>query len=297
MAKLVAFGDSFTWGDELSDICDKFVNFPINFKQLTDNEHTILRENNIGPYSERNFNHEQIPIQKWHSKYTWPSLLANELNLSYVCHAKSGYSNETILRKLIQYIPNITIDDLVVINWTYIDRWDFVNPDILTIDNQWITIRPTNKKKTQFEKFYFKYIQSELLHKWESLKNILLAINILKEKNIKFLMTCNDETILDQIYHAPSYIKNMQLAVKDHIIWFEGKGFNNWCTDNGFLRGKENNHPLDEAHNAAFEYIKKNNHYKATKEQRVNIPQYSSSIQWSNPYTKNYTVTINYDTK
>ena len=109
-----------------------------------------------------------------------------------------------------QFIPNISSNDFVVINWTYIDRWDFVDPTALPIDTQWTTITPTNKNKSSFEKFYFKYIQSELLHKWESLRNILLAIKVLKEKNIKFLMTCTDKLILDQTYHAPSYIKNIQ---------------------------------------------------------------------------------------
>jgi len=259
MNNLVAFGDSFTWGSELKDSLDKYH----DFNNLSKRDIKILSQNTAGPFSEKDFNHNQKTVLACYSKNTWSALLAEHLKLAYVCHAKPGCSNETILRKLMQFIPNISSNDFVVINWTYIDRWDFVDPTTLPIDTQWTTITPTNKNKSSFEKFYFKYIQSELLYKWGSLRNILLAIKVLKEKNIKFLMTCNDKLILDDKWHAPSYIKNIQAGIIDYITWFEGKGFNDWCTDNNFPRGKENNHPLEEAHVAAFEYIKEN--YDFTK--------------------------------
>ena len=262
MNNLVAFGDSFTWGSELKDSLDKFDKFN-DFNNLSNRDIKILSQNTAGPFFEKDFNHNYKSVLACHSKNTWSALLAEHLKLAYICHAKPGCSNETILRKLIQYIPNISSNDFVVINWTYIDRWDFVDPTALPIDTQWTTITPTNKNKSSFEKFYFKYIQSELLHKWESLRNILLAIKVLKEKNIKFLMTCTDKLILDQTYHAPSYIKNIQAEIVDYIIWFEELGFDDWCTKHKFPRGKENNHPLEEAHIAAFEYIKEN--YDFTK--------------------------------
>ena len=259
MTKLIAFGDSFIWGSELSDSLDNFY----DIDNMSKKQKAILLKNKAGPFSENGFENLYKSPNACYSKNTWSALLAEHLKLAYICHAKPGCSNETILRKLIQYIPNISSNDFVVINWTYIDRWDFVDPTALPIDTQWTTITPTNKNKSSFEKFYFKYIQSELLYKWESLRNILLAIKVLKEKNIKFLMTCNDKLILDQTYHAPSYIKNIQAEIVDYIIWFEELGFDDWCTKHKFPRGKENNHPLEEAHIAAFEYIKEN--YDFTK--------------------------------
>ena len=258
MNNLVAFGDSFIWGSELSDSLDTL----FDIDNLSEHESNILKINNAGPFHEPDFNHTIKTPKSCYSKKTWSALLAKELNLNYICHAKPGCSNETIIRKLMQYIPNITSKDVIIINWTFIDRWDFVDPDKLPIESRWVSITPTSNKKTNFEKFYFKYIQSELLYKWQTLKNIYFAITLLQNKNINFLMTCNDKLILDDRWHAPSYIKNMQNEIKNYIVWFEELGFNDWCTDHNFPRG-DRNHPLEEAHIAAFEYIKDN--YDFTK--------------------------------
>jgi len=258
MNNLISFGDSFTRGSELSDCLDTIT----DCNNLSDRDLEIFSKHNAGPFSELDFYNKYKMINSCYSRKTWSALLAKELNLNYICHAKPGCSNETIIRKLIQYIPQITSKDVVVINWTFIDRWDFVDPNTLPIDFQWVSITPTSNKKTNFEKFYFKYIQSELLYKWQTLKNIYFAITLLQNKNINFLMTCNDKLILDDRWHAPSYIKNMQNEIKNYIVWFEELGFNDWCTDHNFPRG-DRNHPLEEAHIAAFEYIKDN--YDFTK--------------------------------
>jgi len=260
MAKLVAFGDSFTWGAELKDSLDIY-DKNILSNDLCSHEARILHKKNAGPYNEIDHEHKRITPMACYSKSTWPSLLANYLNRKYVCYAIPGGSNQSIIRKVIQYAPYIEKHDYVIINWTYIDRWDFIDPQRLPIDDQWQTIRPTSENKTNFEKFYFKYIRSELWNKWNSLKEIMLASNILQNKNIKFMMTCVDNLILDDIYHTPSYVKNAQDEIKDNIIWFDGKGFNDWCTEHKFPRGKKNDHPLEEAHIAAFEYIKDNHDF------------------------------------
>jgi len=259
MNNLVAFGDSFTRGSELSDCIDTVT----GFNNLSERELEIFSKHNAGPQAEIDFNHNCKTITSCYSRKTWSAFVANYLNLKYICHAVSGCSNETILRKIMQYMSFISNNDFVIVNWTYIDRWDFVDATKLIVDQQWETILPTNKNKSSFEKFYFKYIQSELLFKWESLKNIYFVITLLQNKNINFLMTCNDKLILDDVWHAPSYIKNMQNEIKDNIVWFDGNGFDDWCTGHNFPRGKENNHPLEEAHVAAFEYIKDN--YDFTK--------------------------------
>jgi len=265
MNNLISFGDSFTRGSELSDCLDTIAidELSTDCNNLSDRDLEIFSKHNAGPFSELDFYNKYKLINSCYSRKTWSALLAKELNLNYICHAKPGCSNETIIRKLMQYIPNITSKDVIIINWTFIDRWDFVDPDKLPIESRWVSITPTSNKKTNFEKFYFKYIQSELLYKWQTLKNILFAISILQNNNIKYLMTCVDPLILDNKHHAPSYVKNIQDKIRNDIIWFEELGFDDWCTKHKFPRGKENNHPLEEAHIAAFEYIK--NNYDFTK--------------------------------
>ena len=298
MAKLVAFGDSFTWGSELSDCIDSWHTSMKDNKSLHRHEHKITLLNKCGPYAEVDHEHKLTTYLKCYSKHTWTALLANMLGNTYICYASPGASNQTISRKLMQFLPFINNDDYVIINWTYIDRWEFVDIEKLPIDSQWKNITPTSNINSKFEKFYFNFIQNELWNKWNSLKEIMLAINILKAKNIQFLMTCNDTLLLDQKCHAPSYVKNTQNEIKDHIIWFEGMGFNEWVSKYNFPRGKDNNHPLEEAHIAAFNYIKEQNTFNTIKKQRFNIPQKQSHIPWNNTYTDNYTVKImNYDTK
>jgi len=219
MAKLIAFGDSFTYGSELSD------------------------NNSNGLYS----------------LLTWPALLAKHLNLDYVCLAIEGCSNQTITREFFNYINNISKNDLVVINWTWIDRWDFYNID----NTSWETVRPSNNNSsTFFNKIYFKYMQSELWDKWETLKNINLILYELQHKGVQYIMSTQDNLILDNKSHTPGYIVNIQNNINNEFIWFNNQTFLDWSKTNKF-KISELLHPLDNAHNKAFKYII--NNYDFTK--------------------------------
>ena len=68
-------------------------------------------------------------------------------------------------------------------------------------------------------------------------------------------MTSIDKLITDTASHCPDYIKTLQDEIKDDITWFDDFGFYNWALDKGFKMGSDG-HPLEEAHQAAFEYIK-----------------------------------------
>jgi hypothetical protein len=251
MRRLLAFGDSFTWGTDLADSIDE-MNIPDSLTHSRD--HSILRLNESSPYGEIDHDHKQKTSFACYSKQTWPALLAEYFKFTYRCYAVPGGSNQTITRNLLQYLPFINDTDVIIINWTYISRWDFVDANELRVTTKWKTIRPGNNNKSEFEKFYSTYIQSELWDKWNSLKELLMAINLLKTKKIKFIMTSLDDLILDDTFHSPSYIKNAQNDVKDHIDWFDNKGFNDWSTEHNFPRGV-NGHPLEEAHIAAFKYM------------------------------------------
>jgi len=207
MSKLHAFGDSFTYGSDLSDCGNK------------------------------------------PSLYTWTSLLSNHLEKEYVCYAKAGSSNQTIVRKVFDNIHNIKDDDTVVVNWTWIDRWDFFNLQ----KSNWETVRPDSVDSI-FYKNYYKYFQSELWDKFETLKAINLISNTLENYNIKLIMTCIDKLVFDTTWHCPKYIENLQDSVKDKIIWFDGLGFYDWAKYKQY-KISDKWHPLEEAHKKAFEYI------------------------------------------
>jgi len=211
MNKLHAFGDSFTYGSDLIDCVD------------SDNKH---------------------------SNNTWTALLARNKSLEYVCHAYPGISNQTIVRDFFNSLHLINKDDFVVVNWTWVNRWDFYNQ----IDHKWESIRPDSENSV-FYKDYIKYFQSELWDKLETLKAINLLQAVLKNNNnIKFVMTCVDSLAFDTRWHCPTYIRNLQNNTIDNITWFNDLGFYDWARKNKYTIS-DKWHPMEDAHKDAFEYI------------------------------------------
>jgi len=273
MNKLIAFGDSFTWGSELKDALDGTLSDVGSFSTYK-KYHSKIR---IGKFSDSDFNHRITAITAGYSRSTWTALYANKMNMEYRCFANPGCSNSTISRKFFKYLPHITVDDFVVLNWTFIDRWDIYDENyedeemkillesetMIDVDvstnpyrDSWRTVRPYDK--SEISTLYFKYLQSELWNKFETLKLMLLVSSILKNMNISFMMTCTDELILDKKYHCPDYVDTIQNIVEPDIFWFNGMGFNSWAQECGFPMGKKNGHPLEEAHQQAFEYVMEN---------------------------------------
>lgn len=256
--RLIAVGDSFIWGSELQDCLEvnpwKIVSNPKKYSK----DLKIIQDRKIGPYSESNINGERNSPFSGYSLNTWPALLSKHLSLEYKCIARPGGSNQTIIRQLVKFISEIVPSDLVIIDWTFMDRWDYIDVNEVITDNQWKTLRPTSDKKTRIEKFYFEAVQGDLWNKWESLRAIMLATHLLKSRGIDFIMTSEDTLPFDEEFHNPSYINHAQNEVKNYINWFKGNGFYRWSISQGFPRGKQNDHPLEEAHQAAFEYIIEN---------------------------------------
>jgi len=86
MTILHAFGDSFTYGYELSDI------------------------------------DEQQPTT--HSLLTYSALLAKHLGIDYKCHAIGGSSNNGILRQI--KLANVKEEDTCLVMWTFSVRYAFM---------------------------------------------------------------------------------------------------------------------------------------------------------------------------
>ena len=261
--RVISFGDSFTWGSELSDCVTKVHPRDAFFnpdQYLAENQ--ILKDRLLGPYSVQALDGSVKTIYDTYSKLTWPALLAQHLSSEYYCQAWPGTGNQTITRKVFEYLYQYEKTDLLVINWTYISRWDYYKNDPLTFPrDRWETIRPDSNSSVA--KFYFEHIHNEPWEKWETLRNIALVVNTLKKHNINFIMTCNDPLAFNNEYYAVDYIINCQQEVEDDIVWFEDKGFYDWAIEHNFPVGDDNGHPLDEAHQAAFEYIRDN--YDFTK--------------------------------
>lgn len=211
--KLKSFGCSFTYGTDLSDC--------------------------FGP----------MPGLEDPSKLTWPALTAANLRLPYECYAWPGIGNFKILCDVIN---QATLDDpaIFVINWTWIDRFDFVN-DL----EHWDTVRPGQNCKRS--NIYYRHFHSHFKDMIDSVYNINTAATFLLDQRIPFVMTCMDYNILatvDPNWHDPKYLSAIQKRIKTYLVSFDGKNFLDWSREKAFPISNKW-HPLEEAHAAAADYL------------------------------------------
>lgn len=169
--------------------------------------------------------------------------------MEYECHAEPGTGNFKILSSI---VSQASLDDpaLFLINWTWIDRFDFVDGQ-----EQWITILPGDRNKTS--DLYYKHFHSQIKDMMTSIYAINTAIDFLRERNIPFLMTYMDYSMLHHVdanWHDPKYISVMQDKVRRVVIDFQGKNFLDWSREKKFDIS-DAWHPLEEAHKAAADYM------------------------------------------
>jgi len=256
MGKLIAGGDSFTYGSELND-CFQLV--------------------------------EGSPPQEVYSHHTYSALLASEMNLEYVCAAVPGSSNSAIRRNTMDVCEQYNDIDLVIVMWTFPNRYEF------KFDDRWeqITLwsieenvevrikkefqnenpivfnehlkklkRERNLGITDFAKTFYRHVgHTEYWECYSSLVEIVMLSNYLKLRNIPHLFTVADSFIINSQRHAndPSYKTLLDLT--KNVNWFlfpYDKGFYNWALDEKFPFATT--HPREEAHieaaNLIYEHIR-----------------------------------------
>jgi len=200
--KIKSFGCSFVFGTDLAD------------------------DGRDGPYA--TFSH-----------LTWPALIAKELNFEYLCYARPGSGNLRILENI---LTHSTIGDpsVFLINWSWIDRFDYT-----TTDDKWQTILPVDTDKTA--DFYYRILHSQYRDKLTTLIHIDLAITTLQNQNIPFVMSYTDELIFETEWHAGPAITSLQDKIRPHLLKFEGQTFIEWAKANRYPISPTM-HPLEQAH-------------------------------------------------
>ena len=195
------------------------------------------------------------------SQFTWPSLLAKHLGYDYQCYARPGSGNLRILEKILTMSSQEPA--LFVIGWSWIDRFDYTVDAIkgdhlydVAGQNRWKTIMPIgNDHQT---KNYYKDLHSQYRDKLTSLIYIKTAIDVLKEKQIPFIMTYIDDLLFETLWHANDSIFELQKSIRPYLTSFDGENFLDWSKNKGFPIS-QTLHPLEQAHQAAFELIKSYN--------------------------------------
>jgi len=180
------------------------------------------------------------------SQLTWPALTAKKLNLEYSCYARAGSGNLRILETVLTHAAT-NEQDLFVIGWTWIDRFDYTN----TVD-QWQTILPVDK--TSEADFYYRNLHSQYRDKLSTLIYIQTAINVLQQKRIPFIMTYMDELIFETEWHSTPAITDIQTQIRPCLSSFQGKTFLDWSRDNKYPIS-QTLHPLEKAHESAADLM------------------------------------------
>jgi hypothetical protein len=177
------------------------------------------------------------------SQLTWPALIAQHLELGYSCYARPGSGNLRIIENIIMQSTD-TESAVLVINWTWIDRFDYANH----LDNKWQTIMPVDD--TSLARTYYKELHSQYRDKLTTLIHINTAIDLLQQKNIPFVMTYMDELIFETQWHCNPAILALQEKVRPHLQTFDGQNFLEWAKLNSYPISPTM-HPLEPAHEAA----------------------------------------------
>ena len=215
--KLKSFGCSFVWGNELIDSSNKWSNKLIEYNSC--------------------------------SNLTYAALLAQHLDLEYECFAQPGVGNLVIAE---QILNQVGIEPAVfVINWTYIDRFDYT---AFTIDF-WRTLRPGNVDPVT--EYYYKKLHSQYRDKLTTLINIKICIDALIAANHPFVMTYMDHLIFETKWHTSPAILKLQESIRPHLKTWAGKNLSEYSEERGHEFGVQG-HPLRLAHKDLFDYALQN---------------------------------------
>lgn len=258
---LVAGGDSFIYGSELSDSVTPF------------------DPNGVGP------------AQPQVSKSTYPALISKELELEYYCAARPGNSNSAIRRTIMNVCETTPKVGLVFATWSFPCRYEFrfryeVNNECWYSINPWSTSVDENQLRREFENQddgilqhhlkHFRYLKekgvsdfSDIFYNhvgsggyWEiytTLCDIVMLQQYLEIKKIPYIFTAVDESVLNNYNHWNdlSIVTLISQIDLNKWIWFPNNlGFYTWAKSNNYRFGTT--HPLEEAHEDAAKYIMEN---------------------------------------
>ena len=191
------------------------------------------------------------------SHLTYPALIANQQGWEYACHARPGAGNFEILGRIIDELASDQ-DCMYLINWTWIDRFSYINEQKATHHYHpfnprgWQSIMPVDS--TDLARMYYRDMHSQLRDKFESLISIKTAIDILQQANIPFIMTWTDQLLWETECHCPPMIAWLQAQARPYVMSFDGLNFVQWSRLKGFDIS-ETMHPLEQAHQAAADLI------------------------------------------
>lgn len=251
MGRLIAGGDSFTYGSELKDC-------------------VLISKDN--------------PPREVFSHMTYSALIAKELQFEYICAAHPGYSNSAIRRSTMDVCELYNDIDLVMVMWSFPNRYEFKFDhgwEQLTLwsiedsvedrirrefHNENPIVFDAHLKKlqrerdlgiTKFAKTFYQYIgYTEFWESYSSLTEIILLANYLRLRDIPYLFTGVDSCLFDNVkkhLEDPS-MRTLFNQLDNNWFWFpKNRGFYTWAKEERFPFATT--HPKEEAHQEAAQLI------------------------------------------
>lgn len=179
---------------------------------------------------------------------TWPNIIAEKLGWLHINHAEAGIGNLRIAESVLTHANS---GDFCVVNWTWIDRFDFVDFK----SEQWKSIRPTNQDSISLA--YYRDLHSQYRDMLVNLMYAVTVIDYFERNNISFIMTVIDNLWFEQVnpnWHDYKAITRLQNRLRPYVYFFQGMTFLDYSRDKGFPVS-EAWHPMDLAHEAAAEIM------------------------------------------
>jgi hypothetical protein len=257
MTILVAGGDSFIWGSELSDQNEDIGNF---------------------------------------SRLTYPALLARQYDFDYECSAWPSNANNAISRMTMSKCQQLKSNNekfSVLITWTFSQRFEFrFNYDTMQRISPWYSINQwtiadntksilqsfiNNNKAVEthqtrnietarstgiadFAKTFYKHVgNSEYYELYSTLKEIVFMQNYLENNNISYLFTTADWQEENYNRSSDTFLEDLYTQINWNNWYFfppgdrnqpdqtnSPRGFYQWAVENKYKIGTT--HPLEEAH-------------------------------------------------
>lgn len=247
MGQLIAGGDSFIYGSELTDCID-------------------------------DQGHEQI------SQLTYPALIAKELNLDYVCAARPGYSNRAICRTVMDACEQYKHDvKLAIVSWSFPGRYEFRFKNSWEQISAWTVLETVDKIEQSFKadnpivlhhhaveldragrigtrdfaKTYYNYVGSNAVAEaYDTLSSIVMLQQYFLRNNIPYVFSAVDQFKFDIDDESIATLKEQ--LIKEDWVWFDDQGFYTWARDMKFPFATT--HPREPAHIEAahivYEYLR-----------------------------------------
>jgi len=179
------------------------------------------------------------------SKHSWPALLADHLGMPYQCLARPGCGNLQIAEQIINHVT--TEPAFFVINWTYIDRFDYVDSS----NDKWNTIRPGSEES--LAEHYYRNLHSQYRDKLTTLMQIKLCVDAMLDAGHEFRMTYMDDLLLETQWHVSPAVLSLQKHLQPYLQQFDQRNMLEYAQDRGHACGSQA-HPLKSAHEDLFQY-------------------------------------------